>query len=117
MTLAAIGTDHFDGNRNITTAQKNGTGPTLAEHFGSVKTEVDSKLDAADIKTGHFTAAAAGDTVVAFAVAFADANYRLAFSADAAGTDPILKTTTKAAGGFTCTVAAAANVDWIAIHD
>jgi hypothetical protein len=83
-------------------------------------TDAGSKVDMTQVrrgeKSGTATAGGAGDVVVSFTVAFLNANYKIALG-NVGAAAAVVKATTKAAGGFTLTFAAAGDCDWTATHD
>jgi hypothetical protein len=102
MAFPEIAANHFDGHKNLTQAQKEGDGPTAAELFGK-------------FKAGTVTAAGAGDEVIAFTTAFADANYAVVLGPGSVSGGTV-KDGTKAAGGFTIVAGGAGIIDWFAVY-
>lgn len=100
-SFVVVEASHFEGHANLTDGQRsNGLG--LAQILRK-------------FKAGRHTFSGIGTESVAFAEAFADANYTIVFGTDTLATTPQYQN--KAAGGFDIDAAAAGDVDWVAIHD
>lgn len=104
-----VALDHFDGGSNLTV----GTAKSLSSaRSGQTLAQLLRK-----VRSGRFTAAGAGDTVVTFDVPLASANVTVVLTGD--GTSlPVLKTgVAPTAAGFTVTAAGAGPVHWMAFED
>ena len=101
--------DHFKGGRNINQGHREGSDATLDEILAALVSNVGTKLQ------GTIAPIGAGTTPITFATAFPSANYRVMLSTDTVAAVPIWAT--KLTTGFSITVAAACNVDWVAILD
>lgn len=103
-----VSVDHFEGGSNL---QRGGDKSIASAQSGQSLANVLRR-----VRSGRYVAAAGGDTVITFAIAFDDENFSVSVTGDGTSA-PILKEAPTAGTGFTITDAGAGPVHWIAIHD
>jgi len=103
-----VALDHFSGGSNL---QRGGEGSLDTKRSGQSLAALFRRR-----RTGRFTAAGAGDTIIEFAVPFPDENFTVSVTGDAVSA-PVLKAAPTDGLGFTITAAGAGPVHWTAEHD
>ena len=103
-----VAVDHFEGGSNL---QRGGEKSLANKRSGQSLSSVLRRR-----RSGRFTAAGIGDTVITFADTFVDENFTVTVTGDAVSL-PVLKAAPTAGTGFTITAAGAGPVHWSAEHD